>query len=270
MKPKKEKKPYEVTLLKDGRSLRSVLKATNRAKAVARAQVKFREKYGDSLGPAYRIMTVTDPYHEVIYSPGFNCADGVNRLLPDDVINRVIAESNGELIRETDEGKMVPLKRLKRKKQYGSRSVGKATGIRKNEKGNFLYRVVLTPIRVKGGVIVQKKEVKDYRLEAKSFIDAIAEVKNRNLGDKQSIVADPPKPVPPPVKVISVPIPEPKVVTPQRFKLTEAAARILEKTKVTKVNLLADSLQSYFGKTKAQLAEKLTELNRSKVRTKQK
>lgn len=295
MKPKLEKRPYEVTLLKGHGSLRSVLKAINRKKAVARAQVKFREQYGDTLGPAHKIMTVTDPYYEVVYDDDFKCSDGLNRLLPKDVIKRVIADSNGELVRETDRNKGVSLKRLKRKKQYGSRSLEKATGIRSNNKGDLFYRAVLVPVRERGGVIVQKKEVKDYRLKARNLHDAIAEIKKRKLKRKKKVTVHSPKPpllvakkvskpapkpkptllvvkkvtkpapmpkvIISPVKKVSKPVPKPEAAAAKPFKLTDAAAMLIGK--LDKPKTLADGLASYFGQSKDQLAARLKFLKKN-------
>ena len=154
----------------------------NRGKAVHKAQLWYWEKYKGLLGPVHTLITVSDPAREVIYDEAFNCLDKKNRLLPPDVIQRVIAESNGELEQDLTEGTPhhAPgsVRRVKRRRDFGAFI---APNIRQMKNGGLYYRVVLSPQVSRRGTVLKKRKHKDIRLDARTLPEAIKEIRTRRL-----------------------------------------------------------------------------------------
>ncbi len=154
----------------------------HRGRAVHKAQLWYWKKYKGSLGPAHKVLTVSDPAHEVTYDATFNCADKKNKLLPEDVSALVIHKSNGELERETSEG--TPhhppgsVCRVKRRRDFG---VFNAPNIRQMKSGTFYYRIILSPQISKGGKIAKKRKYRDVWLAARTLPEAIEEIRSRQL-----------------------------------------------------------------------------------------
>lgn len=254
-KPKWHKRPYEILLEVSGTLRRSTLKAVNRKKAVARAQVRFREEFGDTLGPAHKIMVVTDPYNEVVYDKSFKCSDGTNRLLPKDVALRVVNQSNGELELETDKHKGCSLRRVKRKLQGSSTVLEKNTGIHRSPRGYLFYRETVKPFRVKKGKVVQKKKVKDHRLKASDLTEALKEIRSLKRVETKPITTSPSK-------------------TTKGFVLTPAAARLLEKANQSKraknsaeSDPLSSSIRHFLGISRHEAIQKLKALQSKDKKT---
>lgn len=161
---------------------RMLIEAPHRAKAVHQAQLWYWTQYKGSLRPVHKVMTVSDPEREVRYSESFNCADKTNRLLPESVLTRVIAESNGELTCETGGGTRnhAPgsVRRVKRRRDFGKFI---APNIRRMKRGILYYRIVRVPQKSSRGKIVQKRRYIDVRLAARTLPDAITEIQSRRL-----------------------------------------------------------------------------------------
>ena len=52
------------------------------------------------MGKLIKVMTINDPFEEVTYDDEFACNDLGNKYLDDITIDRVLAESGGDLDRE--------------------------------------------------------------------------------------------------------------------------------------------------------------------------
>ncbi len=161
---------------------RIIISAPNRREAVHKIQLWYWEKYKGSLGFAHKVLTVSDPVREVAYDSAFNCAHKKNKLLTENVILRVIAESNGELKRETHEGARHhppgSVRRIRRRRDFG---VFIAPNIRRMKNGTVYYRVVLTPQVSKRGRVLARRQYRDIRLDAKALPEAIVEIRDRRL-----------------------------------------------------------------------------------------
>ena len=158
--------------------------AENRASAVGKAIRYFWQKFVRSGLSPCTCLTVDDPYNEVVYERnGFHCQRLRNRYLTDDVINRLVTESHGFLMRD-DVNAMHghPLFSVrKRKRNIGPWHKAIAPNIYKTKAGTLFYSVVTQPQRTVRGIVVQKAKVKLIRLSAKTLADAIEEIKKRQL-----------------------------------------------------------------------------------------
>jgi hypothetical protein len=161
--------------------------ASNRRKAVKLAVWWFWYEYKGTRGCARDSLIVTDPYSEVRYDSRFSCADRMNRFLPPDVIDRLIKESNGELIRnerKSQRGVAIgELRRVKRRRDFG-RFV--APGIRQMRNGVMYYRITTLPEKKEGGKLMRRRKYRDIRLRARTIVAAVDEVKSRNLVDQNN------------------------------------------------------------------------------------
>jgi len=156
--------------------------AENRRRAVYKAEQWFWRKYKGSQGPAHRAMTVSDPCSEVHYHSRFSCCDRMNKLLPPEVIDRLLAESKGELTRETrmdkPHGQHTAVRRVKRRRDFG---VFVAPALRRMRNGVLYYRVITSPQRSRNGRRFRKRKYRDIRLTARTLGDAVAEIDDRRL-----------------------------------------------------------------------------------------
>jgi hypothetical protein len=96
-----------------------------RRDAVNKACQWYWKHYKSKWGQANQIMIIEDPYDEVRYSEEFSCSDKANRYLSEQTLESLIQDSNGELIKEEEEGcKNHPtnsVKRVKRRRKYHER-----------------------------------------------------------------------------------------------------------------------------------------------------
>ena len=175
---------YIAELRKRGDSFiaRFIIHAANRATAVHKTQLWYWATYKGSLGRAHEVLTVSDPANEVVYDETFNCADKRNRLLPKNIIERVIAESEGELMRDERNGAphhpTGSVRRVKRRRDFG-RFI--APNIRQMKGGLLYYRVVTSPQVSKKGKIIRKRKHANIRLAARTLPEAIEEIRARQL-----------------------------------------------------------------------------------------
>lgn len=152
----------------------------------------FWAKYEGKFGPAIDVLTVGDPYNEVVFREPqytFNCNDKGNNYLDEETTLRIIGESNGKLERDTKTGiPNHPRRSIRRKRRRRNEfRVTAAPNIHTSDSGVFYYRVVATPQKSKGGVIIQKRVMKDIRLDAKALAGAIEEIKVRELRKENHI-----------------------------------------------------------------------------------
>jgi hypothetical protein len=175
---------YEVLITRRGQALPLQLRivAENRRRAVYKAEQWFWRKYKGAHGPAHRAMTVSDPCSEVHYHPGFSCCDRMNKLLPVEVIDRLLVESKGELTRETrvdkPHGQHTAVRRVKRRRDFG---VFVAPALRRMRNGVLYYRIITSPQGSRNGRRFRKRKYRDIRLMARTLSDAVAEIHERRL-----------------------------------------------------------------------------------------
>ncbi len=163
---------------------RFTIDAPYRGKAVHRAQLYFWYKYLGRMGAVNQRMVVNDPKGEVKYSDSFSCRDKMNRLLPSDVIVRLINESRGELERDLRAGRPhFPAGSVRRKRRR--RDFGKfiAPNIRQMKSGKLYYRVITQTQRSRSGRIYRKRKIRDIPLASRSLQEAVIEIERRGLSE---------------------------------------------------------------------------------------
>jgi hypothetical protein len=193
-----ETSQYTVTLkFDDFRSLRNLtqvfredhfvaermIPAPNRQAAVRKALQWFSTRFNGSVGSAREILTVDDPYHEVIYDQDFGCNDLRNKFLPEEVLERLIAESNGELVRDTRSTKLGhPLgavRRRKRRVKFKAKAI--APCVYQNDFGTLFYRITEKPQVSRSGMLLGKHKTRLVRLAARTLREAVEEIQTRRL-----------------------------------------------------------------------------------------
>lgn len=176
-------KTYFVELRKNGSlSLRFRLEAENRERAVYKAEQWFWGKYGGTLGSVSNVLVVSDLYDEVSYDEKFRCSQRRNRLLPESVIQRIVAISRGELVRNEFlgalPGPITSVRRVKRRRDFGKFPIPL---IRQMKNGRLYYRVITQPQITRNGRRIRKRKYCDVPLHATSLSNAVREVKQRRL-----------------------------------------------------------------------------------------
>jgi hypothetical protein len=161
---------------------RIVIQATDRGRAVHRAQLWYWEKYRGQLGPAHETLVVDDPHGEVRYGPEFNCGAKKNRLLPDAVIAALLEEAHGELMRDARAWRPHhppgSVRRVRRRRDFGKFV---APNIRQMRNGVLYYRVTRVPQKVRNGRRLRKRKYRDIRLTARTLREAANEIEQRML-----------------------------------------------------------------------------------------
>lgn len=161
---------------------RLIIDAPDRGRAAHRAQLWYWRKYRGAFGPAHRVLGVNDPYEEVRYGPHFYCGAKVNRLLPESVVERLLGEASGELVRDTRSWRPhhppCAVRRVKRRSDFGRFIF---PNIRQMRNGLLYYRVMLVAQRTKHGRRYRKRKCKDIRLTARSPFAALQEIEERDL-----------------------------------------------------------------------------------------
>lgn len=191
-------RPYTVTLkFENYRSLRNltqvfrenyflasrVIRASNRRSAVRKALDWFATRFKCSAGSPWEVLTVDDPCQEVTYDANFNCGDLRNKFLPSEVVERLIATSNGELAPHTLCSKLAQpfggVRRTKRRMKFKARTI--APCICQNECGTLFYRITERSQSSQSGRLLRKRKTRLIRLAARTLPEAVAEIQARNL-----------------------------------------------------------------------------------------
>jgi len=188
-----EKRLYLVLVRHHGETMAEHnLQLPDRQTAVVMALRWFWGKFGGTLGKAIDMLTVGDPYGEVVYNEPaetFNCKANGNNYLDEVTRERIILASNGKLEQDTKEGAPNhPRRSLRRKRRRRNefRSV-RAPNIHESNSGVFYYRVVVTPQISKRGVITQKRKIQDIRLDATTLAAAIEEIRAKGLRSRNKV-----------------------------------------------------------------------------------
>ena len=163
------------------------IEAETRAMAVNTALQRFWEEFGKNPSKKYaaanEIVTVSDPHNEVTFNDDFNCNDKKNNYLDEPTIARVLEQSKGVLLRDTrDNVPNHPRRTFCRNKRRRVFLETVAPNImRSPTSGVLYYRTIEAPQKSKGGVISQKRKMQNVRLEAKTVLEAIVEIKAKGL-----------------------------------------------------------------------------------------
>ena len=169
--------------------LKQLIEVNTREAAIKSALNWYWYTVASAWGCPSDILTVSDPYLEVMYTDDFNITSRKNNYLDDKTIQRVIDSSNGVL--EISNKPSEPnhpkhsLMRTKRRRVYLERVADSV--YRHPNTGVMYYRTSVTPQISKGGkqgkpgVIVQKRKVENIRLKAKRLETALKEIERLSL-----------------------------------------------------------------------------------------
>ena len=156
--------------------------ATERGKAIRKAQLHFWYTYHGRLGTSDQALVVNDPCYEVNYSDKFSCIDKKNLLLPEEVIVRLLQQARGELTRDTrvkrPHSPRGSVRRLKRRRDFGKFI---APAVRQMKNGKLYYRINTQSQVVRAGRRYHKRKYRDIPLVAQTLVDAVGEIKARKL-----------------------------------------------------------------------------------------
>jgi len=161
---------------------RKVFRASGRKTAVQKIVQWFWKNFKGEVGLAHKVLTINDPYNEVVYGAGFLCNDPLNKYLDKETTVRVIKLSNGKLMQEEREGSIHhppnSVKRVKRRRKY-NRNIAPRVSI--SSTGTLYYRITLIPQISREGMIIQKRKIQNIRLDAREVDDALKEITERGL-----------------------------------------------------------------------------------------
>ncbi len=156
--------------------------AHDRSRAVYLAIQCYWQHLGKILGSPRQILTVDDPYNEVVYTPDFSCNDRKNNYLPAEVHLRVIAESRGVLCEGVRQGTShhpaCSLARVKRRRKL---PYAIKPHLYTDANGTLFYSIVALPQISHQGTIVCVRKVKLVRLEAREIREARVEITVRGF-----------------------------------------------------------------------------------------
>ena len=147
-----------------------------RRRAVEKAVEWFSKDFKGVLGHAHKVMTIGDPFEEVTYNEEFACNDLGNKYLDDITIDRVLAESGGDLVREDPESDNVQHNSLRRVRRRRKVNVQLTTRLSQTSSGTIYYRMS-EPVGKKGN----RMKSKSVKLTSKSLEKALREVSRRGL-----------------------------------------------------------------------------------------
>ncbi len=178
-----EQRTYPCLVKVNGSNLaRCGISAPDRKTAVQKMLLWFWEEYKGKYGPASEVLTVGDPYNEVVFSGEFNCSHKANNYLDEPTLTRVIAEFEGTLMRETALGtKHHPRRSLRRKNRRRKYRRTVAPNIQESSTGRFYYRIIVVPQKSRRGEVLVKRKMKEEKLKAKTLPEAIEEIQEKGL-----------------------------------------------------------------------------------------
>ena len=148
----------------------------NRRKGVEKAVEWFNKEFKGVLGSAFKVMTVDDPFEEVSYDDDFACNDLGNKYLNQDTIDRVISESDGDLVQEdpkSENSQHNSLRRIKRRKKENTQLTSRLS---QTPSGTIYYRMS-EPLSSNG----KRMKTTSVKLSSKSLEKALREVARRGL-----------------------------------------------------------------------------------------
>ena len=128
----------------------------SRKKAVQKAVQWFWKDFKGVLGPAHKVMTVDDPHEEVSYDEDFACNDLGHKYLDESTLERLLAEADGELVRDDSVGsENHPPNSVKRIKRRRKQNVQLTSRLTQSPGGTIYYRMTEMPDSDRGPAQVQ-------------------------------------------------------------------------------------------------------------------
>jgi len=149
----------------------------NRRSAVIKATEWYNAHLKAVLGNPHNTMFIDDPLMEVKYDDDFVCTDLRNKYLDKDTMNRLLAESKGDLGREEilpkDGISMGSVKRLRKRKR---KEIQLTEHLTQTASGTIYYKMAEISEDRKGTIKFRK-----IKLASKSLLKAKREVIRRGL-----------------------------------------------------------------------------------------
>ena len=146
----------------------------SRKKAVQKAVQWFWKDFKGMLGSAHKVMTVNDPYEEVVYNDSFACNELGNKYLDQETIDRIVEQSEGELVKDDSKGsERHPPNSVKRTKRRRRQNIQLTSTLLQSPGGTIYFKMNECP---KG-----RAKVKMVKLSSKCLDKAKREVERRGL-----------------------------------------------------------------------------------------
>ncbi|MCR4334777.1 MAG: hypothetical protein NUV47_03580 [Patescibacteria group bacterium] len=138
----------------------------------------------NKIGSVHKVLIVDDPYCEVFYTPDFLCTLRKNNYLSEDVIQRVISESQGVLQKNTSLGKSHhPSNTLMMVKRRRKIPHWVAPSIYGDDNGTLFYRMTARSQISHNGEHIRSRKIRLVRLQAKNVPNAVKEIVKDGLFD---------------------------------------------------------------------------------------
>ena len=148
----------------------------SRRRGVEKAIEWFNKEFKGLLGSAHKVMTIDDPFGEVSYDATFACNDLGNKYLDSKTIERVIAESDGDLAPEDPESENNQHNCLRRMKRRKKQVIQLTSRLSQTPSGTIYYKMV-EPVVSSG----KRMKTTSVKLSSKSLEKALREVSRRGL-----------------------------------------------------------------------------------------
>lgn len=157
----------------------------SRKKAVQQAVQWFWKDFKGLLGSAHKVMTVSDPYEEVVYGEGFACNDIGNKYLNEETLSRLLEDANGDLIRDDSKGtEKHPPNSVKRTRRRRKSNKQLTSRLSQSPGGTIYYKMT----EVSDKSMSARPKMKMIKLSSKSLDKAIREVERRGLNKFEKFV----------------------------------------------------------------------------------
>ena len=150
----------------------------SRKKAVQQAVQWFWKDFKGVLGSAHKVMTINDPYDEVVYDDGFACNDLGNKYLDEKTLSNLLELAKGDLARDESEGsEKHPPNSVKRTKRRRKSNKQLTSRLSQSPGGTIYYKMTSVSAKSKN----TRVKMKMIKLSSKSLDKAIREVERRGL-----------------------------------------------------------------------------------------
>jgi hypothetical protein len=138
----------------------------------------FWKDFKGVLGSAHKVMTINDPYEEVVYNEEFACNDLGNKYLDEKTLSNLLELANGDLARDESEGsEKHPPNSVKRTKRRRKSNKQLTSRLSQSPGGTIYYKMTSVSDKSKN----TRAKMKLIKLSSKSLDKAIREVERRGL-----------------------------------------------------------------------------------------
>jgi len=159
----------------------------SRKKAVQQAVQWFWKDFKGILGSAHKVMTINDPYEEVVYDDEFACNDLGNKYLDEKTLSNLLELANGDLARDESEGsEKHPPNSVKRTKRRRKTNKQLTSRLSQSPGGTIYYKMTSVSDKSKN----TRAKMKMIKLSSKSLDKAIREVERRGLNKFEKFEAE--------------------------------------------------------------------------------